>query len=275
MIDHKNLPKSPNSAKKYGKSEDEKRRTGPRLPQSLRKELDRINPNDQSCSEEDEGINGDVYEYEEEVPEEESKKNRRFDSVENYEYKLPEDFKDENVESDDDDNDFDGGEKKIADHKGKKGDLDQLGDDVEDEDDERHLRMLQGITGMPSQAFQGRKKNKVVVSEGYPESEYNPTRDVLDGDGRIAIEDLLESIQGKPGYRELRNITRHVEKKGKLLQAPLPKEDRDRLERNAAYEQSKKDITRWEPLVKRNREAPTIIFDKDTDSGFSDRKSVV
>lgn len=256
-------------SKKYGKIEDEKRRTGPRLPQSLRKELDRINPNDQSCSEEDEGINGDVYEYEERVPEEESKKNRRFDSVENYEYKLPEDFKDENVESDDDDYDFDGGENKIADHKGKKGDLDQLGDDVEDEDDERHLRMLQGITGMPSQAFQGRKKNKVVVSEGYPESEYNPTRDVLDGDGRIAIEDLLESIQGKPGYRELRNITRHVEKKGKLLQAPLPKEDRDRLERNAAYEQSKKDITRWEPLVKRNREAPTIIFDKDTDSGFS------
>ncbi|KAJ6710515.1 U3 SMALL NUCLEOLAR RNA-ASSOCIATED PROTEIN 14 [Salix koriyanagi] len=255
-------------SKKRGKIEDDKRRTGPRLPQSLRIELDRINPNDQSGSEEDEeGINDDVYEYEEGVPEEESKKNRRFDSVENYEYELPKDFKDENVDSDDDD-DFDGGENKIAHHKGKKGDLDQLDDDVEDEDDERHLRMLQGITGMPSQAFQDRKKTK-VVSEGYPESEYNPTRDVLDGDGRIAIEDLLESIQGKPGYRELRKITRQVEKKGKVLQAPLPKEDRDRLERSAAYEQSKKDITRWEPLVKRNREAPTIMFDKDTDSGFS------
>ncbi|KAG5251845.1 U3 small nucleolar RNA-associated protein [Salix suchowensis] len=255
-------------SKKRGKIEDDKRRTGPRLPQSLRIELDRINPNDQSGSEEDEeGINDDVYEYEEGVPEEESKKNRRFDPVENYEYELPKDFKDENVDSDDDD-DFDGGENKIAHHKGKKGDLDQLDDDVEDEDDERHLRMLQGITGMPSQAFQDRKKTK-VVSEGYPESEYNPTRDVLDGDGRIAIEDLLESIQGKPGYRELRKITRQVEKKGKVLQAPLPKEDRDRLERSAAYEQSKKDITRWEPLVKRNREAPTIMFDKDTDSGFS------
>ncbi|KAJ6404185.1 hypothetical protein OIU84_012382 [Salix udensis] len=256
-------------SKKRGKIEDDKRRTGPRLPQSLRIELDRINPNDQSGSEEDEeGINDDVYEYEEGVPEEESKKNRRFDSVENYEYELPKDFKDENVDSDDDDDDFDGGENKIAHHKGKKGHLDQLDDDVEDEDDERHLRMLQGITGMPSQAFQDRKKTK-VVSEGYPESEYNPTRDVLDGDGRIAIEDLLESIQGKPGYRELRKITRQVEKKGKVLQAPLPKEDRDRLERSAAYEQSKKDITRWEPLVKRNREAPTIMFDKDTDSGFS------
>ncbi|CAK7348320.1 unnamed protein product [Dovyalis caffra] len=260
--------------KKSGTRTDEKRRTGPRLPQSLRKELDRFNPNDQHSSEEEEeeGVNNDVYEYEEGVPEEESKKNRRFDTVENYEYELPEDFKDENVDSDDDDDhDFDGGENKIAGRNGKKGGLDQLGDDVEDEDEdvERHLRMLQGITGMPSQAFEGPKKNKVVVSEGYPESEYNPTRDILDGDGRVAIEDLLESLQGKPGYRELRNITRHVDKKGKLLQAPLAKEDRDRLERKAAYEQSKKDITKWEPLVKRNREAPTIIFDKDTDLGFS------
>ncbi|KAJ6873440.1 hypothetical protein NC651_032345 [Populus alba x Populus x berolinensis] len=262
------LNKTSKFNKKSGKKTDEKRRTGPRLPQSLRKELDRVNPNDQYSSEEDddEGFSNDVYEYEEGVPEEESKKNRRFDSIENYEYQLPEDFEDENVVSDDDDNDFDGVENKIAGRDSKRGDLDKLGDD---EDDERHLRMLQGITGMPSQAFEGRKKNKVVVSEGYPESEYNPTRDILDGDGRISIEDLMESIQGKPGYRELLNITRQVEKKGKLLQAPLPKEDRDRLERKAAYELSKKDITKWEPLVKSNRETPTIIFDKDTDLGFS------
>jgi U3 small nucleolar RNA-associated protein 14 len=80
--------------KKSGKRTDEKRRTGPRLPQSLRKELDRVNRNDQYSSEEDddEGVSNDVYEYEEGVPEEESKKNRRFDSIENYEYQLPEDF---------------------------------------------------------------------------------------------------------------------------------------------------------------------------------------
>lgn len=29
------------------------------------------------------------------------------------------------------------------------------GDDVEEEDDGRHTRMLQGITGMPSEAFEG------------------------------------------------------------------------------------------------------------------------
>ncbi|MBA0563088.1 hypothetical protein Golob_008091 [Gossypium lobatum] len=37
----------------------------------------------------------------------------------------------------------------------------------------------------------------------------------------------------------------------------------------AVYEHSKKDITKWEHLVKRNREAPTVFFGGDVDLGFS------
>uniref|UniRef100_A0A2P2MUZ2 Uncharacterized protein C57A7.06-like n=1 Tax=Rhizophora mucronata TaxID=61149 RepID=A0A2P2MUZ2_RHIMU len=74
-------------------------RRGPRLPSALRKELDRLNPSgnnnegdeDVGSDEDDQGK--DVYEYEDGVPEEESRKNRRFDTVENYEYELPDDFK--------------------------------------------------------------------------------------------------------------------------------------------------------------------------------------
>lgn len=60
-----------------------------------------------------------------------------------------------------------------------------------------------------------------------------------------------------------------VERNAKSLYAPLPRPDQERLERQAAHEFIKKDITKWEPLVKRNREAPTIYFDEDTDVGFS------
>lgn len=65
---------------------------------------------------------------------------------------------DENVQSDDDDddNDFDGDMNKVEETHGKRKNLGQLDDDdVEEEDDERHLRMLQGITGMPTEAFDG------------------------------------------------------------------------------------------------------------------------
>lgn len=75
-------------------------RRGPRLPNALRKELDVVEPTvdgqysdgDEDGTDFEDRVVNDVYEYEEGIPEEESKKNRRFDTVENYEYELPEDF---------------------------------------------------------------------------------------------------------------------------------------------------------------------------------------
>lgn len=125
------------------------------------------------------------------------------------------------------------------------------------------------MNDLKSILFIGKKKKNVVVSEAYPESEYNPSRDVIDGDGHISINDLLESIQEKPAYSELRKRTHQMNRKTAVLQAPLPKEVRDKLNRKAAYAQSMKDIKKWELQVKSNREAPTINFGKDIDLGFS------
>lgn len=50
---------------------------------------------------------------------------------------------------------------------------------------------------------------------------------------------------------------------------PLPKVEREKLERKVVYEQSKKAFTKWEPLVKVYREAPSLYFDEDTNLGFS------
>ncbi|XP_031256151.1 U3 small nucleolar RNA-associated protein 14 homolog A [Pistacia vera] len=275
---HKNQKKN---SKKVGGGEMKRKRSGPRLPNSMRKELDRLNRTSSMNNSDDEDIDSyegnDFYEYEEPLPQEESKKNRRYDSVDNYEYQLPENFKDENVLSDDDDddeNDYNGsddGASRIENTRGRTGSSKQLGDEVEDEDDERHLRMLQGITGMPSEVFEGKKtkKKNIVISEAYTESEFNPSRDVLDGNSQITIEDLLEPLQGKAGYSKLRKRMHQMDKKSVSIQAPLPKVEREKLERKAVYEHSKKDITKWEPLVKMNREAPTIIFEEDTNLGFS------
>lgn len=225
-----------------------KQRTGPHLPNAMRKELDLINPKNSDSDEEiNSDIGGDVYEYEEELAEEESKKNRRFDPVDNYEYELPEKFKDEIVPSDDDED-----------------------EEAEEEDEERHARMLQGITGMPIDALVGNKrKNHVLITELYPESPYNPSRDVLDGGGLISVDDLLNPIQGKFGHSKLKKRMREVEKKSTSIVAPLPKPDQERLLRKAGYGISKQDITKWEPLIKKNREAPTVFFNEDVDVGYS------
>lgn len=82
-----------------GGADGRRKRTGPRLPNAMLKELQL--PKRYTDSDDDEigsgdgddvVVNNDLYEYEEGVAEEESKKNRRFDPVQNYQYELPDDF---------------------------------------------------------------------------------------------------------------------------------------------------------------------------------------
>lgn len=235
-----------------------RKRVGPRLPNAMLKELQLpkryADSDDEEIGSDDVAVN-DLYEYEEEIAEEESRKNRRFDTVENYQYELPDEFEDENVPSDEEDGEDDEGGQRV---------------DDEEEDDGRHSRLLQEITGLPTDAFDGKKKkNDVIISEAYSESEYNPSRDILDGDGRISIQDLLDPLHGKSDHSKLRKSMSRMEKKSMPIHAPLPKPDQERLERHAAYGFIQKDVTKWEPHVKRNREAPTLYFGKDKDVGYS------
>lgn len=81
-----------------------KKRTGPQLPNTMKKLLERLNSSSPMDSEGEEyqvkiesdenseSFGKDIYEYEEEVAQEESGKNRRFDPVENLDYELPDDF---------------------------------------------------------------------------------------------------------------------------------------------------------------------------------------
>lgn len=243
-------PKNPRQKLKkednINKKQKKQRRPGPRLPSSLRQEIDYLNPKPGGSDSESNGegnedatVAGDVYEYEEEIAQEDTKKNRRFDPVDNFEYELPDDFKDEDVPSDDDE--------------------DILSDQLDDDEDEgdKHLRMLEGITGMPGEAFDGKEKKEVVLGD-------------LRGDfnnGKLSISDLLDPLQGKAGYGKLKKRLHGLEKKPMTVQVPLPKVEKERLERKVAYEHTKKDITKWEPLVKRNREAPTLYFQEDVDVG--------
>ncbi|RDY08806.1 hypothetical protein CR513_06926, partial [Mucuna pruriens] len=239
-------------------------KTGPRLPSALQKHIDRLNPT-ASFDSVDSDDDNDVYEYEEQRAEEESTKNKRYDPASVHDDISPE-FEDEDVQSDDESEDDD--------YVGTKRNENASSDDSEEEDDGRHARMLQGITGMPSEAFEENKKKKKMMEDNfipelYPESEYNPSRDVVDGDGRISIEDLLDPLREKAGYGKLRKRMQQIEKNARTVHAPLSKAVQVTVERKAAYEIAKKDVTKWQHIIQRNREAPTIFFDENVDLGFS------
>ncbi|XP_026385176.1 U3 small nucleolar RNA-associated protein 14 homolog A-like isoform X2 [Papaver somniferum] len=268
----KPIQSSSGNNKKRRKNKKDEKHSGPRLPNQLRKQIEFLNQNSEPVhsdeddeeidSDEEVGglhINDDLYEYEEVIPEEESKKNRRFDPVDNLEYELPEGFKDENIGSDDDEED-DG-----EDNDGSRGNEDS--ELSGGEEDGKHSRLLQRITGMPSEAFDVKKN--LTVSEAYPESEFNPSRDALDGSGKIGMADLMGPLRGTAGYNKLNKRISQVEKKSMAILTPLAKVDQEKIERMNAYKITRKEVTKWEPLVKRNREAPTVFFGEQTDVGFA------
>lgn len=228
--------KTPQKPKKLS-SKKLARKSGPRLPSSMLKEIGQ-GKSDKSDSEANEEERNDFYEYEEQIPEEESKKNRRYDPVENYEYEMPEDIEDEDVPSDEDED--------IK--------SDESGGDDEGEGN-KHLKMLERITGIRGEAFQEKEESQVILSDFQGDSNKD----------KLSINDLLDPLYGKSNYGELRKSVQQLQEQPTM--APLPKVQREKLERKVAYEFSKKDITKWEPLVKRNREAPTLYFHEEVSLG--------
>ncbi|KAG5381544.1 hypothetical protein IGI04_033014 [Brassica rapa subsp. trilocularis] len=230
--------KSSWSSKTLAKS---KKRKGPHLPNSI---LKMIATHKRPLNSDDNEIDSDVdlYEYEEGIPEEESRKNNRYGRLDNYEFKLPDDFEDEDVESEDDE--------------------DGLNSEY-DGDDDRHTRMLQVLTGMPSAAFNSENKSKpLLFTEPYPEGEFNPTRDVLSGKNILTEEDFLAPLEEY--HKTSKQISRMRKDTYKsLVHPPLPKPDRERLERKAARGLVDEEFSKWVHLVKRNREAPTVYFNQE------------
>ncbi|CAJ0840002.1 22549_t:CDS:2 [Entrophospora sp. SA101] len=83
---------------------------------------------------------------------------------------------------------------------------------------------------------------------------------------KIELQDLLGAIQEETGFSGLKQKLASLESGGNKgtykdpLPPPLPKRLKDRLNRQAAYEETKKEISKWEPIVKQNRIADHLVF---------------
>ncbi|GAQ90786.1 U3 small nucleolar RNA-associated protein 14 [Klebsormidium nitens] len=294
------------------------------------------------------------YEYEEPMADEELKKNRRYDDVDVYEYELPDDFEDEEIDEDaafteedkvkfgnlfekdgeegasegdsdrdDDDGDIDlnsedegsdeseeldpddfsdeelaggrdetealgeedesedvgGQDEEGADEGeeyeeagGRRAGQNEGGEEESDEesdeeelDEERHRKMLEEVMG-GARGRESKRRGQVVLSEAVPESEFslNPGGGTAGGGGRISVADLVGSLDGSAGnLASLRKRLEKVESGAGPVSAPLARALKERVERQAGYEHTKSDVAKWQPLVKANREAPTIVFSAD------------
>ncbi|CAG8795936.1 16578_t:CDS:10 [Gigaspora margarita] len=110
------------------------------------------------------------------------------------------------------------------------------------------------------------KKQIKERTEAYEESEYNlTTRESSTGKKKVTFHDLIGTVQEEVGFSGLKQKLASLESGGNKgtykdpLPAPLPQNIQNRLNRQVAYEETKKDISKWEPI-------PSTSLEKEVDS---------
>ncbi|XP_065176210.1 U3 small nucleolar RNA-associated protein 14 homolog A-like [Sycon ciliatum] len=129
------------------------------------------------------------------------------------------------------------------------------------EEGERHERLLASLA-----ALQKSRKKKVERSHVISTSSEFPSAKIL-GDNAVA-----ERV-GKSN--DLSKIPKKLNKGllgSKKVKAPLTKPQKERAERSAAYDIASEEISKWQPLVKKNREAKQL--DLRDEHAYSMPKSV-
>ena len=136
-----------------------------------------------------------------------------------------------------------------------------------DEDDARDsakLASLQALVSTMNEQNQhtGRSQAPVDAQESTTPSQFG-----LNSKRKLTVADMIPSVTDPGLKKSLKlladNDPKPTSKLGgipKKLDVPLPKRQQDRLDRVAAYEQSKETLNRWVDTIKHNRRAEHLSF---------------
>lgn len=113
-----------------------------------------------------------------------------------------------------------------------------------------------------------KKKRRKERTEVYEENEFNLlARDSSSTDNKKKLDlgDLMGSMPNEDAFASLRKTVLELDGKGKnvvqsALNAPAAKRIQDRADRQAAYKEANKEVSRWEATVKQNREVWATFF---------------
>jgi len=77
---------------------------------------------------------------------------------------------------------------------------------------------------------------------------------------KVKLSDLLQSAPQSASLGSLKKKIEKYEKSQTILDAPLSKPQKEKIERTIAYQENAKDISKWAPTIKKNREAENLSF---------------
>ena len=188
------------------------------------------------------------------------------------------DVDDDDDDDDDDEDDEDASASDEDDEDASASDASASDEDDEDDDesdsDAAHAALLKDVVGARASGGDKKRRLKRGLTEAYAESEFGVAPrvgtsgdddDALPGGaGGLSVSTLMAAAMGGDGGDALggarRRLDRLANKKARPDAAPLPKIVSERVDRKAAYEATGEAVTKWQPIVKQNREKPTLTF---------------
>ena len=146
-------------------------------------------------------------------------------------------------------------------------------EDDEEDDEEARAALVSDVVGVPRVGKRRRLKRGITEHGREGEFALGPAvgsaneTDLTDPGATpgLSIASLMASVEGQGAAAAAigasrRRLDRLANKKAVPDAVPLPRVVNERIERKAAYETTKADIAKWQPIVKENREKPTLNF---------------
>jgi len=135
---------------------------------------------------------------------------------------------------------------------------------VSDEDDGDHSKLQRFVEGLGSSS----KASSRLPARPDAKSVPGTPSQFGASSSKLSAADLLQYIKDPQQRRSLKILQTSEERGAELYQGgvpgklapPLAKRQQDRLDREAAYEESKKELSKWIETVKRNRRAEHLSF---------------
>jgi U3 small nucleolar RNA-associated protein 14 len=135
-------------------------------------------------------------------------------------------------------------------------------DEDDDDDEDARERVLDELVGKNRTRTEKLDvRYKPIRTETIPENPFAmPASRVSDEDANMTLADVMASLGGEAVFDK--HTMKRLSKisKQKAPDVPLARQIQERLDRRAAYEETSKDVTKYQPHVKENREKRTLEF---------------
>ncbi|XP_038604247.1 U3 small nucleolar RNA-associated protein 14 homolog A isoform X3 [Tachyglossus aculeatus] len=129
-------------------------------------------------------------------------------------------------------------------------------DEGDNDGGKKHQKLLEAISSLDGKTSFRRKPTERSEA-GLEVSEFGVsckgTRE------KLALSDLLKSIKSSSSLAPVRNQLNRIKSK-KTVDVPLSKGQTEQIRREVAYNKTSKEVTKWDPIVLKNRTAEQLIF---------------